>query len=318
MALPIHPLLYVSERDIDLLLMEELTVSPQFAVWLACRSGLDLSASAELAGAWHSVMHPMLGESDLIAVWSEPDGHRIALLIEDKIDACAQPTQGQRYWQRGEAGIDSGDWDLFDTCMIAPARYLDSSTDAKEYGTTISYESIREFLLHDSRDNARSRYRASVLLSAIGRHRRGYSPVIDNDVTKFWLDFWRMSLELCPRLGMTQPASKPAGAGWIWVRPPELGGNHWIGFKLLLGIVDLQIDGAVDQIDRIDALCLDHLDGEVRAVSTGRSASLRVEVEPVDVTGDFQTQRQAVATAFEGAARLLDAWKRIGGEIDDE
>lgn len=72
MALPKHALLYVSERDIDLLLLEELMVSRPFSSWLALRSGLDLSPCAELVGAWHSVTHPTLGESDLIAVWAEP------------------------------------------------------------------------------------------------------------------------------------------------------------------------------------------------------------------------------------------------------
>ena len=90
MALPKHSLLYVSERDIDLLLVEELTVSPAFGKWMAQRAGLELSDSARPAGVWHSVTHPALGESDLIAMWREPDGCRAALLIEDKIDVCAQ------------------------------------------------------------------------------------------------------------------------------------------------------------------------------------------------------------------------------------
>jgi hypothetical protein len=318
MALPKYPLLYVSEKDIDLLLLEELTVSRPFGLWFARQGGLEVSGWAELLGAWHSVSDSTLGESDLLAVWREPGGDRVALLIEDKIDACAQPEQGARYRLRGQQGIDEGDWDSFETCMVAPARYLDSSTDAREYGATISYEDVREFLGMDPHADERARYRASVLLSAIEQQRRGYSPEIDEYVSRFWISFWQASLDRCPRLAMSEPGPKPAGAGWIWVRPPELGRRRSIGFKLLLGIVDLQIDGAVDQAERIDRICVDTLRGEVRAFRTGKSASLRVEVDPVDVTQDFESQLASVESAFDGANRLLEAWKEIEGEIPVE
>ena len=72
--------------------------------------------------------------------------------------------------------------------------------------------------------------------AAIEQQRRGYSPVIDEHVSEFWLDFWRRSL--------------------------------------------------------------------------------RIEVEPIDVTGNFQTQQQSVATAFEGAASFLNAWMQVGADID--
>ena len=39
MALPKYPMPYVSERDIDLLLLEELTVSRLFGLWFAREGG---------------------------------------------------------------------------------------------------------------------------------------------------------------------------------------------------------------------------------------------------------------------------------------
>ncbi len=318
MALPKYPLLYVSERDIDLLLLEELTVSRSFGLWFARQGGLDVSGQAELVGAWHSVSDATLGESDLLAVWREPNGHKAALLIEDKIDACAQPEQGARYRLRGQQGVKEREWDSFETCMVAPARYLESSKDAREYGATFSYEDVREFLGMDPHADERARYRASVLLSAIEQQRRGYSPEIDEHVSQFWIAFWQTSLDRCPRLGMSEPGLKPAGAGWIWVRPPELGSSRRIAFKLLLGIVDLQIDGAVDKTESIDQVCLETLNGDIRAFSTGKSASLRVEVDPVDVTQDFESQLASVESVFDGANRLLDAFKQIEGELPVE
>src|SRR6478672_5986605 len=51
----------VAERDIDLLLLEELHVSAAFRVWLVGQAfGQDVCCTRFLA-AWHSVSHPTLG-----------------------------------------------------------------------------------------------------------------------------------------------------------------------------------------------------------------------------------------------------------------
>jgi len=316
MSLPERILLYISERDVDLLLVEELTVSPRFSGWFASQAGIERSDAAELIGAWHSVSDPSLGESDLIALWRMSDGARIALLVENKVNACAQPEQGVRYQKRGELGIDAGDWDRFKTCMIAPERYFASSRDAQVYSVRISYEAIRDFLCAGPSIDARSRYRAAVLESAIEQQRRGYSPETDEQVTRFWRAFWDLASSSFPRINMEEPGPKPVGSGWIWVRPPELNTGHRVAFKLAQGIVDLQIDGAVDHAESLDALCKDRLSSEIRAVRTGKSTSLRFEVEPVDVTQSFEDQRELVVSVLEGANRLLDAFKILDFEVE--
>ena len=64
---------FVIERDIDLLLLEELKVSPTFARWFAAQvAGVDTFGST--SGAWHSVVDAEHGESDLIFVFRTPDG----------------------------------------------------------------------------------------------------------------------------------------------------------------------------------------------------------------------------------------------------
>jgi hypothetical protein len=87
----------VTERDIDLLLLEELSVSDEFPLWLySIVAGANDAPSCE--GAWHSISDPSLGESDLIVIYE----NGVAVLLENKIDAPAQPEQGQRYRARGE------------------------------------------------------------------------------------------------------------------------------------------------------------------------------------------------------------------------
>ncbi len=316
MAIPDLSLECVAERDIDLLLVEELSVCDDFARWLAAQAGFEPPVEAAPARAFHSVSDASLGESDIVVVWPLGTEGAHALLIENKIDAPAQPDQGARYRQRGELGIIEGDWSAFRTSLVAPRRYLAASRDAAHYDGEVSYEAIRDWLLERPFETARYRYRAAVVDAAIEQQRRGYSPKIDDHVTDFWRSFWLESLEYGPRLGMSEPGPKPAGSGWIWVRPPELGGRRYLGFKLLQGFVDLQIDGAASHSERIDELCQARLPGGVRAIQTTKSTSLRLEADVVDILSEFAPQRDAIHSVFEAANTLLDAWKVVAADIE--
>ena len=127
----------VAERDVDLLLLEEINVNPEFSAWFLSKSCPE-SHNSECVGAWHSVSDPELGESDLIILYK----NGLAILVENKIDAPAQPRQGSRYQERGKKGIEEGNWKSFRTCMIAPKSYLLRSSGSQNYDSSISYEEI--------------------------------------------------------------------------------------------------------------------------------------------------------------------------------
>jgi hypothetical protein len=79
------------ERDMDILLAEELQVSPAFANWFLsatncanCKAGKVLEVAVSKSDN--------LGESDLVVLFESVDSKsRFALFIEDKIDAPLQP-----------------------------------------------------------------------------------------------------------------------------------------------------------------------------------------------------------------------------------
>ena len=79
----------VAERDIDLVVLEELSVSDEFRDWFSSRVYGAPVYQAEI-GAWHSVVSGALGESDVLFVFTSQLGQRIALLIENKISAPPQ------------------------------------------------------------------------------------------------------------------------------------------------------------------------------------------------------------------------------------
>ena len=88
---------YVAERDIDLLLLEELHSSASFRSWMIAHVLGPGFGAVAFVGAWHSLTDPGLGESDLVLLSKTPTGETIAILIENKIDAPPQPDQALRY-----------------------------------------------------------------------------------------------------------------------------------------------------------------------------------------------------------------------------
>src|SRR5450759_1486616 len=96
----------IYERDVDLLLLEELSVSSEFASWLVDQPDLSEITFGSLDSVQHSVVDQGC-ESDLILIFLDTSGDPHALLIENKINAPAQPGG---YRTRAEAGIAAGRW----------------------------------------------------------------------------------------------------------------------------------------------------------------------------------------------------------------
>jgi hypothetical protein len=109
----------VCERDLDLLLLEELYSSPAFRSFVSNTAGFPELAEESLTSVFRSVTHSS-GESDLELYLELADGQRAVLLIENKIDASLQPAQAERYKQRAGACVASGDVDTARTLLVAP------------------------------------------------------------------------------------------------------------------------------------------------------------------------------------------------------
>ena len=197
----------VTERDIDLLLLEEFNVSDSFSSWVysVVTKNNDIPPCK---GAWHSISDSVLGESDLVVIYD----NGLAILIENKISAIAQPEQGLRYNARGKNGIQVGLWSRFITCMIAPNLYLHKEVDSNFYNTNLSYEEISEWFISQENTDVRSKYRSYVIKEAIEQNRRGYKATPNKVVTDFWSKYWELSIHKYPELEMKKPNKKPAGA----------------------------------------------------------------------------------------------------------
>src|SRR5215813_8404456 len=109
----------VSERDIDLLLLEEFMASEGFCRWFIEQIEVIDHEMDHVEDVRRSVTQST-GESDLEITCVDREGQRWRLLIENKISASFQPQQAQRYRQRGATYLERGECAAFYTILVAP------------------------------------------------------------------------------------------------------------------------------------------------------------------------------------------------------
>lgn len=293
----------VTERDIDIVLMEEFESGSGFLEWfvsMTVRWNLD---GLQLVGAWHSVSNEH-GESDIVVRANRSDGQRLALLIENKVDAPPQPEQAMRYERRGRAGVTAGDWQEFGTCIVAPKRYLDAATNAAGYQTRMCYEDITEWMRANLPPGRRTEFKCDLILAAIDQQRRGYSPKIDPVVTRFFTEYWEMAESIFPELQFVHSGARPADSTRAEFRPAELRKDTQIFHKILRGCVDLQVSGCGSRIEELSVLNAALLHGGLKFAQATKSAALRIDVPQMDVREDFTSQHDAALAALKAAYKL--------------
>ena len=114
-----RPIDGVTEREIDLLLLMALHCSPGFRAFLVSKTAGP--GDFEFLGAWRGV-YDNLGECDLLVLIRDASGQRVAIMVEDKIDASFQPGQASRYRQRGEGAAPSNDGTVSSLAFARPKR----------------------------------------------------------------------------------------------------------------------------------------------------------------------------------------------------
>ena len=304
---------FVMERDIDLLLLEELKVSPTFARWFAARvAGVGTFDST--SGAWHSVVDAEHGESDLIFVFRTPDGAEHAILVENKISAPPQPDQAHRYRKRGDKGVVAGRWPTFTTCLVAPRAYLETADEAAIYDGMVAYEEMAEHFDASTGDAVRLAYKAQLLRAAIDQHRRGYQPQVNAAMTAFVQQYHALASTSFPALRMQAPKPRPATSTWILFSPPALRKGLQVWHQTSAGSVKLMFNNAIDDIDAIRVRYAAHVpDGMFVAPSGRRSVALSLEVPQLDpLTTAFDAQSERVVAALRGVARVVEVARKAG------
>lgn len=288
----------VDERDIDLLLMEEFHVTPEFSRWFA--KAVELEADAEFDGAWHSLNNHH-GETDLL-LRVRVGGERVAILIENKIGAPEQDEQDLRYHLRGESDREAGRFERFVTAICAPQIYLDGLAKNSAYGHQVPYEKIRDWFARQS--GARAEWRLAIMIEAIEQGRRGYVMKVHAGKTAFQAAYWEYINALYPQFSMAKPGNKGPKSDWIIFKGTDFPKGVKLVHKNDQGCVDLEFE----RTSKVELARhrTDEWPQDIRVMARQKSAALSLPAPYCDMNRPLSEQIEKVEAVMEAARRLAE------------
>lgn len=291
----------VLERDVDFLLMDSFCNTPDFVSVFTKRIG---HLEAKVLRVCHSMTDVELGEND-VCVWIEDYGKRYALLIEDKIDAQAQPEQYERYELRASRMKEEEQLDDCYIFMVAPKVYLETNSMAKKYPNQISYEELLKFF------TGKNVFKESLLRRAITKKESGYIPLEDKAVTDFWQKYYAYRREYYSEL-MLSEIDGPRGAKALWAtyKTQNPSGKLDIWHKADRGFVDLQLPKLGGHEEDVKELLKDRLIG-IDVVNASKSVALRITVPVLDFRKPFEDYSEQMPEIFDAICTLSDIAKDL-------
>lgn len=293
----------VLERDIDFLIMRRFAMKDVLFIHLfSKRAEIDLDSELAILNVSHSVMTND-GETDVEIILSEGD-EKIAFLIEDKIDAAAQPEQAKRYEIRAQKAIEQGLYNKYYIFIVAPQKYLNNNHEAGKYAYQVSYEEIREVLSDECE--------IALIDKALDESKQGYVPVEDRKVTDFWNQLYDFVENNYPdTFNLQGHKGEVRGSNAVWVTMNS-GHGTTVVIKADRGFVDLEIPGYADRFAEFSKANKDVIDQKRLYIRTAsKSLSVRKYTEIIDFTGDFSAQTDKLEDAFNKAKELQDLVKYL-------
>lgn len=298
----------VSERDIDLLLLEEFISSEKFQELFLNRSKFK-ALNLTYVEAQRSVTDST-GESDLEVSFKDENNQVFILMLENKVNANFQKDQRERYIQRGTNYIDSNKVVDFETILVAPKSFHNNET--KGFDFRVNYEEIVEYFTNNANIGMRSEYKILLLDSAIEKSTSGYQMEADSSVTNFWKDYWKLSLSEARGFYMDEPTAKPSSSSFIYFRNVNLPKEVDLVHKLTHGYFDLQFKNMGKQINIMRDKYSRSLNSNMKIVKAGKSASIRVEVPKLSLADSVESQKEKVLICFEEGIKMLE-WFNLHG-----
>ncbi|WP_062545282.1 PD-(D/E)XK nuclease family protein [Rufibacter tibetensis] len=304
MEYTILPVESIQERDVDMLLLEELSTDDSFCEWFIQELGLPKLTKSK--GAWRSISAFGLGETDILFSYESSES-TIYILIENKLDANFQDNQHGRYRERAAKYIDNDNCQEAFCVLVAPQLYCENQGD---FNSFISYEQIANWF--EEGNTKRSLFKSKLLKIAVEKLRRGYQPLNSEPVQKFWHAYWSYREAAYPSLKMKEPSIVPHNSDWPMLYSEGLNGVIFY-HKLRQGNVDATFNGFPDGFE---ARLSDNLPQGARLVRHSKSFSIRIFSGVVDRTKDFDTQVDLVENGFRNLVKLRD-WITLNGFVKD-
>ena len=322
------------ERDIDILLAEEFSVSPKFGEWFLARTRFR-DHSGVVTNVFVSKSNAD-GESDLVIVYTLDQGSKVAILIEDKVDHTLEPEQARRYRKRADREVQEGSFQDFEVFLCAPRAYTASRAtpivrevadapallDDDIFDRFLSYEEIADALTAIE-DSPRSRYRAAFIRTAAERRVNLWVRVQDNATDAFREAIYQLAVNEYPMLEMKrQPGTK--NNNYFTIRPADFrmaARNTRIEIKGPAGTakktscyVDLMFGNTIS--DQFESSVGTRMPSGMTVLQTGASTAIRIETPVFDIQDGIEVALPRARLAMEAAKRLIEFYRNNRDSID--
>ncbi len=297
----------VCERDMDILFMQAvLTDSDFLQVFLQKTTWRNKNLTAIHAEL--SNVELDLGETDITVILTDGTD-RYALLIEDKIDAIAQPEQHQRYVKRGNKAIERGDYTEYAVFIVCPQKYYDANKEARKYEHFVSYEECAQYFEH--KDDAISNIRYQGIMQALDKAKKPSQVTVKEEANTFFKQYCKYQHDHFPMLDIR---TKETNNGyWVEYRTSFPYSKVTLFHKLPNGYVDLTFKRKHDKHDLTELISdwlNEHGYPEVCAQPTGESMVLRINVPNLYYKKGFSNIPSAdVDRCFEALVKLCEIAK---------
>ena len=295
----------VYEHAMDVMLMQALLTDSGFLEIFVDKTdwaGLELKpVHAEISNS-----DTDLGETDITVVLS--DGiSKFAMLIEDKIDAVAQPEQHERYVKRGDKAVKDKSYDDYKVFIVCPQKYYDTDDEAKKYEHFVSYEECAEHFSKSNDTMAPIRYQE--VMQAISKAKKPTQVTLNEDANSFFRKYREYQKENYPQLEM---------------RIKETSNGYWVDYKcrfpyqyaylqhtLAKGKVEITFNGGREKATLLEAICdWFNRNGltEISAPEIGKeSVALRINVPKLEYQNGWENvSKQDLDKCFTTIVKMVD------------
>ena len=184
----------VLERDFDFLIMNRFAKKDVSFIELFLNKAGLIWEGCSIDSISHSVTTND-GETDVEIILNS-GGSKVGILIEDKIDAVAQPEQSSRYIIRANKAVEEGKYSSYYIFIVAPLKYLEGNKEAGKYQFKVSYEEILGVTAEG--------FEKAIVEKALDESKHGYVPVEDRNVTEFWNHIYDFVEEYYPDIFFIQ------------------------------------------------------------------------------------------------------------------
>ncbi|MCR5176861.1 MAG: PD-(D/E)XK nuclease family protein [Anaerovibrio sp.] len=299
----------VFEHDMDVMFMQGLLSDNGFLALFLSKTDWHNKGLKPIHGELSNT-DADLGETDIMIMLTDGT-KKYTLLIEDKIDAVAQPEQYQRYIKRGDKGVAAGEYSDYRIFIVCPEKYYQFDNEAKNYKYYVTYEECAEYF--KIKDNAMSNLRYQEIMQALEKTKRPSQVTVIDEANKFFKQYCDYQKANYPTLDIR---TKDTSNGyWVEYRTAFPYERINLIHKMPNGYVDLVFARSKENIAKLEYICEwlnSHGMPGISAHPTGKSTVLRINVPALHYeTGFTNVPKENIDNCFHAISKMVEIAKLL-------